>query len=119
VCNSVYSLVLEEHCDSSKRGFSSRNDAGVIIGGVECATLGHGIQDDVRLIETATWTGYSNVIWHEYFGSFKVIQDLSSLPGWSDGHIKFSSGCMVRDGTTGRLVAFNSEATSSMEVAAF
>ena len=33
--------------------------------------------------------------------------------------LQFSSGCMVRDGTTGRLVAFNSEATSSMEVAAF
>jgi hypothetical protein len=47
-----------------------------------------GIHDEVRLIEAANWTGYSNVIWHDYFGSRKVIQDLSSLPGWSNGHVK-------------------------------
>jgi hypothetical protein len=47
-----------------------------------------GIRDEVRLIETANWSGYSNVIWHDYFGSQKVIQDLSTLPGWMDGHIQ-------------------------------
>lgn len=115
-CNSVYSLVLEEHC-ISEGASSSQNDAGVIIGGVECATLGHGIRDEVRLIETTNWTGHSNVIWHDYFGSRQIIQDLSKLPGWSSGHIKFSSGCMVRDETSGRLVAFKSEATFAQEVA--
>ena len=41
-CNAVFSLVLEEHCDTTEKGFASHNNAGVIIGGVECATLGHG-----------------------------------------------------------------------------
>ena len=41
-CNAIFSLVLEEHC--GKEGSDSSNlNAGVIIGGVECATLGHGL----------------------------------------------------------------------------
>jgi hypothetical protein len=42
LCSSVFSLVLEEHCGAIDQRFSSQTDAGVIIGGVECATLGHG-----------------------------------------------------------------------------
>ena len=56
-----------------------------------------GIRDEARLIETAHWTGVSSVIWHEYFGSRKVIQDLSRLNGWSDGHIKVCN-CLYMSG---------------------
>jgi hypothetical protein len=45
-CNAVFSLVLEEHCDASEQGVWAHHDAGVVIGGVECATLGHGKWDD-------------------------------------------------------------------------
>ena len=41
-CSAVFSLVLKEHCEAVEQGVSLGNVSGVIIGGVECATLGHG-----------------------------------------------------------------------------
>jgi len=66
--------------------------------------------DDARRVETGEWSGRTNVIWHEYFGSSKVVQDLAKLPGWSEGRILFAAGCMERDGETGCLVSFKCEA---------
>lgn len=75
----VYSLVLrEEHT--------------VVIGGVECVTLAHGLQEDV--------------VRHAYLGTERVLHDLMRLPGWQVGLIEFYDGCMLRrDG--GLLEAFD------------
>ena len=46
------------------------------------------MRDENRLVETADWSGTSHIIWHEYFGSKKIVQDLSIMPGWTEGRIK-------------------------------
>ena len=51
--------------------------------------------DDVRRVETSEWSGLTNVIWHEYFGSPKVVQDLAKLPGWSEGRISVGNRISV------------------------
>jgi hypothetical protein len=109
-CIAVYSLVLEADSNVALNNTGSNSDSGVVIGDIECATLGHGMVDDARRVETREWSGRTNVIWHEYFGSSKVVQDLAKLPGWSEGRIVFAAGCMERDEETGCLVSFKCEA---------
>jgi len=74
-CDAVYSLVLG----------SSHT---VLIGGIACVTLGHGLEDPV--------------VAHPYLGTAKVVQDLQKLGGWDAGRIEFADGCMLR--TSGGLV---------------
>ena len=112
-CDSVYSFVLEADSNVALENAGSHSVSGVVIGDVECATLGHGLcqlfvanlcsvnlcvkfscpemEDDIRWVETPEWSGLCNVIRHEYFGSTKVIQDLSQFPGWSEGRILVTS----------------------------
>jgi len=70
----VYNLVLNQ-------------GPSAIINGVECITLGHGIKGD----EVAS---------HTYFGTTKVIQDLSRQPGWVDGLVVLDTFAIVRDPIT-------------------
>ena len=78
VCNSIYSFVLED------RG----NGSGMIIGNVECATLGHGIANDVTIS-------------HPFFGSEEVINNLKLSPEYSNGLVILKENSLIRDPNTG------------------
>lgn len=81
-CNAVYSFVLETgHI--------------MIINNVECVTLGHNFQEDV--------------VKHPYFGSEKIIDDLTKMRGWSTGFIELYPGCLVRDSNTTLVHAIRQE----------
>ena len=41
-CDAVYSLVLEADANVALNGAGNNSESGVIIGNLECATLGHG-----------------------------------------------------------------------------
>ena len=62
-CDAVYNLVL---------------DAGhvVCVNGVECVTLGHGLDD-----------GDGGVLRHPYLGTQSVINDLRACAGWASGRV--------------------------------
>ena len=51
--------------------------------GFKCVTLGHGFQDDV--------------VKHSYYGTDRVIQDLSSLNGWNNGLVILNDFKVRRD----------------------
>jgi len=60
---SVYNLVLDDRSQ------------GVLMGGICCSTLGHGLTDN-------------DTIRHEYFGTEKVIRDLQQIESyWETGHV--------------------------------
>jgi len=80
-CEAVYTFVLEE-------GHS------VVIEGIECVTLGHGLRDDV--------------VRHDYFGS-SVVADLAACPGFQQGRVAFWQGCFQRDPETGLVCGLNEE----------
>ena len=42
-CDAVYSFILEADCQIALTGAGCHSESGVMIGGVECATLGHGL----------------------------------------------------------------------------
>lgn len=66
----VYNFVLEAHHI-------------VHVEGMECITLGHGIQEPVAA--------------HAFFGTERVIEDLMKLPGWASGSPTFQNLTTVRD----------------------
>ena len=75
-CESVFSLVLDTNHI-------------VIINGIRCICLGH---------------CYTNgILGHDYFGSSRVIDDLSIMPGWNEGKIVISAGSTQRDVATGLI----------------
>ena len=66
----VYNLVLDrEHV--------------IDVDGIECITLGHGMD--------------SGILRHDYFGTNRVIDDLSKLRGWQEGFISLQSYKIKRD----------------------
>ena len=54
------------------------------VANISCITLGLGFEDN-------------DVVMHPYYGTEKVIQHLSTLPGWSDGLIVLSDFKVCRD----------------------
>ena len=58
-CRVVYNLVVTPGTHA------------LMIEGVECAALGHGLTGDV--------------VGHDFFGSNAVLQDLRRMPGWDEG----------------------------------
>lgn len=68
----------------------------MFVEGVEALSLNHGITGDIKAR-------------HEYFGSNKIVQDLRVIDpiGFADGHIQFSSDCMVRCPITKLLCGFD------------
>ena len=84
-CDSVYNFVLEE-----------RNHS-IIVNGIECVTLGHGLEGDV--------------VGHPFFGTQRVVEELRKMRGFSEGCVElFPSMCggksMIRDEKTGLVCGF-------------
>jgi Mg-chelatase subunit ChlD len=71
-CESVFSLLL---------------DSGHIVNveGHDVICLGHNFHKP-KILE------------HDYFGSFRVVEDLQTMPGFSEGHVVLRTGCIVDDG---------------------
>lgn len=79
------------------------------IGGIECITLGHNLLDNPselpRIIRsTLAEFVVEKVVEHPYFGTRRVIEDLSALPGWTAGVIEFNEGCLERGKDGKRLL---------------
>lgn len=80
-CEAIYSLLLEE-------GGSS-----VMVEGVPCATLGHGLQEGKAR--------------HPFFSSFQAVVDsLKEFPGFDTGLVDLPAGSLVRDPETGLVSGF-------------
>jgi len=79
-CGAVYSFVVEA-------GHS------MMIGGVECITLGHGIEHDP-------------VASHPFFGTGKVLAQLTQMEGWERGLVQMLPGRLLRDAATGLVCSF-------------
>jgi len=78
-CPAVYNFVLKKHHS-------------IIIEGMQCVTLGHGLEGEV--------------VGHPYFGTQLIINDLKQLKGWKSGLIVISPNpnsrdIFVRDVTSG------------------
>merc|ERR1712232_1353317 len=84
-CDSVYSFVLQ--------GFPS-----MLIGGVSCIGLGHGLG--------------AGAAKHAYFGTELVIRDLSVLPGFAAGRITLTPSSFRRDVVTGFICSITEEPES-------
>ena len=69
-CDAVYSFLLD-------------SVHSMLIGGIECCTLGHGMSEEV--------------VAHPYLGTERVIDDLMNMRGFEQGIIEFYDGCMVRE----------------------
>jgi hypothetical protein len=70
-CKKLYNLVLEEHHV-------------VIISGTPCITLGHGFKD--------------GNLYHPYFGTQKIIDDLKTRPDYNTGIVNVNSAQFIRNG---------------------
>ena len=65
------------------------NSPSMIVNGVECIGLGHGLTDN-------------EVVAHDYLGTAKVIEDLKTMQGWQQGIVEV--GNFSRDPITQRIV---------------
>lgn len=63
------------------------------VGGVICATLGHGMTSN-------------DIIKHHYYGTDKVIEDLKKCKGYYNGEITFKSDNIMRDANN-NVIGFN------------
>lgn len=86
-CDAVYSFVLENGATCLQIGS---------YGGI---SLGHSIVDDP-------------VAAHPYFGSQKVLKDLSQMPGWSEGLVTFRPNPCSRDQVTKLITSFCKESVN-------
>jgi len=94
-CDAVYSFVLKKCSESEKlRG----NGLAMIINDIECATLGHGIEDPS-----------DSVISHPFYGTSKVVDSLMKFKGWANGHVVMRSGCVYREEASGLVCGFHSD----------
>jgi len=85
-CPAVYNLVL------------GGNHPSMLVSGVECSVLGHGLKDPV--------------VAHEFFGTSAIIEALRRMPGWQTGVVELIPEQYVRDPATGRVCALRVEAAS-------
>ena len=84
-CAAVFNLLL------------SGTHASMLIEGVECVSLGHGLK--------------GKVVGHAYFGDRQAVTaDLKKMPGWSRGVVDLCAGDFVRDANTNKVVAMRREA---------
>jgi len=73
-CDSVYTFLLT-------------NKSMILVNQIESATLAHGLND--------------NVIYHPYFGTNAIINDLKKFTGWSNGYIEIHPSFITRDQHSG------------------
>lgn len=88
-CDAIYSFVLKKDKNNDSRGCGS----GIIIGNIECATLGHGINEDV--------------IYHPFFGSELVINALKGTDQYPSGLVILKQNSMIRDPETCLICGIN------------
>jgi len=75
-CDYLYNFVLDkDHC--------------VIINNIQCCTLAHNFKGDI--------------IEHDFFGTYKVINDLIKMPGWEHGYIYMEKYHFTNDVYTGLI----------------
>jgi len=79
-CDYIYNLVLN----------SNHN---IIAENTVCVTLGHNFNSNF-------------VISHDYFGTNKVIDDLSKMNGYENGLVYFEGDYVERDNDTGRIIKY-------------
>lgn len=60
----------------------------MLVNGVECIGLGHGLTDN-------------EVVSHDYLGTAKILDDLKMMTGWSEGLVQV--GSFSRDSVTQRI----------------
>lgn len=77
--NTLYNFILDIK--------SRKKLSGMIIGGVECATLGHGIED-------------TDIISHPFFGTNNIINNLKKSKTYDLGWVIITSEDIIRDVTT-------------------
>lgn len=79
-CDAVFNLLLAD-------GHSS-----MVIEGVECVSLGHGLEGDV--------------VGHDYFSNRQaIVGDLEKMPGWTCGMVDLCASDLQRDAKTNKVVA--------------
>mmetsp|Transcript_14356 Transcript_14356/g.21909 ORF Transcript_14356/g.21909 Transcript_14356/m.21909 type:complete len:728 (-) Transcript_14356:82-2265(-) len=83
-CDAVHSFVLENGAKCLQ------------IGSYDGISLGHSVVDDP-------------IAMHPYFGSQKVVKDLSQMPGWSEGLVTFRPNPCSRDSVTKLITSFCKE----------
>ena len=89
----VYNLVLDKgHLIQIKSAWSEDQEGQAAAQVVTTCTLGHGLEGPV--------------IGHAFFGSHKVIDNLSSFPGWSKGLVVLNANNQVRDPITGKVTGY-------------
>jgi hypothetical protein len=103
-CEAVYSVLLSnnetyENFSSLRNRKIGRCDR-IILNGVPCLTLAHGIKKD-------------SVAHHEYFGSEKVVDDLKAQKDWKTGVVTFNEGCLIRDPVSKLVQSMSSEIRNS------
>lgn len=72
--------------------FVLSNDHIIVVNGIQCCTLGHGI------------TG-NDVINHEFFGTDKVINCLKNKPGYNKGLVELNPFETIRDKNTNKIIS--------------
>eukprot|EP00750_Incisomonas_marina_P031429 INCI814.1.p1 GENE.INCI814.1~~INCI814.1.p1 ORF type:complete len:892 (-),score=174.59 INCI814.1:1298-3973(-) len=77
-CDHMYTFVLESTNNVTSRA------AGLLVGGIECCALGHGVVDDA-------------VLSHSFLGTSKVLQALEKCDGWRDGFVSLRQSDFIRD----------------------
>ncbi|KAI9357042.1 hint-domain-containing protein [Zopfochytrium polystomum] len=88
----VYSLLLESDDDPSKKYAST-----VVVAGVECVTLAHGLEGEI--------------LSHEYLGTDRVVKDLQLLPGFNSTSGRVLCSGVRRDAVSGHVVGLVAPAT--------
>ena len=104
-----FNVVLEEENKGRGSGAPAPAAACLVIGGVHCAALGHGLLA-------------GPVIGHAYFGSGAVLRDLQAADpeGWAAGRVRLGVGVRFqRDAESGRVVGLDvAAAPAAVPVAA-
>ncbi len=72
----------------------------VVIDGVLAATLGHGRTDDA-------------VLAHAFYGTRRVIDDLSAFPGWQEGLVRMCQADELWDDAAGALLGYRPAASAT------
>lgn len=70
-CTVIYNLILDKYHT-------------VLINNIECITLGHGFT-------------FNDIVKHEYYGTYKVIEHLSNMKGFNSGDLHFQHSSIIRN----------------------
>ena len=77
-CDTIYNLVMDQHHI-------------VAVNGVDMVTLGHGKHDN-------------SVLYHPYYGTRRVLEDLQRVHGWTEGAVVMANCHKYKDPFTGLVM---------------